>query len=435
MNTLSALALPAATRLHLVGVAGSGMQPLAVLLQEAGYQVSGTDRTDGPRITALRDLGIDALAGSHPQAVQGAAQVVASPLIPADDPEMRAARRLGIPVLARADMLAQLIATRETICVSGSHGKTTTSALLTHILRRAGRDPGFMVGGAAPSLGPVAARLGAPQSPFVLEACEAFGALAAWQPRHIILTNIDDEHSDDYAGISGLAAAFRSYIDRLPTNGVLVACGDDPGVTALLTDQTSRAQKQALTYGFGPANRLRVATGAEPGCVDLTLDGMPLGQIRLPLPGRHLVLNAVAAAGMALTMGVDWPDIAAAIASFAGVARRMQRIGETGGIPVLDDFAHHPTEVAATIEATRALLPQTKRLVVVLEAQRHKRMVKLAKGYAKALRAADLVLLMPVDGACRTQGHDGQALLIAALTEQGVAFRSIAGPEVLAEVP
>ena len=431
MNNLTTVALPTATRLHLVGVAGTGMQPLAILLHEAGYLVSGSDRTDGPRMAALRALGIEALAGSHPQAVQGAAQLVASPLIPADDPEMRAARQLGIPVLARADMLAQLVATRDTICVSGSHGKTTTSALLTHILRCAGRDPGFMVGGAAHILGTASARLGALQAPFVLEACEAFGALAAWQPRHIILTNIDDEHSEDYGGFAGLQAAFRTYIDRLSADGVLVACGDDPGVVALLAD----GRTSALTYGFGAGNRLRVVSGPDAGCVALALDGAALGQLCLPLPGRHMVLNAVAAAGMALALGVDWPVITAAIGSFTGVARRMQRVGETGGITVLDDFAHHPTEVAATLQAVRALLPQTERLVVVLEAQRHKRLVTLATGYAAALRAADLVLLMAVDGACRAQTNDGQALLVKALAEQGVPFRQVAGPDQLAEVP
>ena len=431
MNDLPALALSTATRLHLVGIAGTGMQPLAVLLQAAGYQVSGSDRTDGPRMAALRALGIDAMAGHHPQAVQGAAQLVASPLIPADDPELRAARTLGIPVLARADVLARLVAPRQTICVSGSHGKTSTSALLTHILRRAGRDPGFMVGGVAPSLGAVAARLGGPQAPFVLEACEAFGALAAWQPRHIILTNIDDEHSEDYGGLAGLKAAFRSYVARLPTGGVLVGCGDDPGVVALLADRKS----PALTYGFGAGNRLQILPGTAAGGVTLWRDGVVLGQLHLPLPGRHLVLNAVAAAGMALELGVDWPVIAAAISSFTGVARRMQRVGATGGITVLDDFAHHPTEVAATLQAARALLPHTERLVVVLEAQRHKRMLKLATGYAAALQAADLVLLMAVDGACRGQPNDGQVLLAAALAEQGVAVRRIAATDRLAEVP
>ncbi len=431
MNELSSLAMPSRSRMHVLGVAGTGMQPLAVLLQEAGYIVSGSDRTDGPRMAALRERGIAALTGSHPQAVQGAMQVVASPLIPADDPEMRAARRLGIPVLARADMLAQLVATRTTICVSGSHGKTTTSALLTHILRRAGRDPGFMIGGVAPSLGAVAARLGAPTAPFVLEACEAFGALAVWQPRHIVLTNIDDEHSEDYGGFAGLKAAFRSYIGRLPADGVLVACGDDPGVTALLADH----DKAALTYGFGPENRLRIIPGPDAGCVTFWHDGVVLGQLRLTLPGRHLMLNAAAAAAMALSLGVSWPDIHDAIGSFAGVARRMQRVGDKGGIAVLDDFAHHPTEVAATLQASRALLADTKRMVVILEAQRHKRLVRLAADYAKALQAADLVLLMAVDGACRTQINDGQALLAEALTDQSIAFRTVAGPDLLAEVP
>lgn len=435
MNDLKPLAQPHETRMHLLGVAGTGMQPLAILLHEAGYQVSGSDQTDGPRLAALRILGITALAGSHPQAVQGAAQVVASPLIPADDPEMRAARRLGIPVLARADMLAQLVATRATICVSGSHGKTTTSALLTHILRRAGRDPGFMVGGVAPNLGAVAARLGAANAPFVLEACEAFGALAVWQPHHIILTNIDDEHSEDYGGVAGLQAAFRAFADRRPADGVLVACGDDPGVSALLAAPSTDGKPAALTYGFGAGNHLRIVQAEHGGGVSFWQAGVALGQISLTLPGRHLVLNAAAAATMALALLVPWPVIAEALGSFAGVARRMQRIGDKAGIPVLDDFAHHPTEVTATLQAVRALLPATRRLVVVLEAQRHRRQVRLAARYAAALRAADLVLLMAVDGACRTQPNDGQALLAEALTAQGVAFRSIAGPGGLTEMP
>jgi len=394
---------------HLIGVGGSGMLPLALLLQESGYAVSGSDdMAADARVRPLRERGIK-LAGNG-----RADRVVASPAIAETHPERRRARRSGTPVLTRARALADLVAERDTICIAGSHGKSTTTAMLVHILQAAYGDGfGYMVGADAADHGRPPARLGPPATPFVMEACEAHGALHDWQPRHIILTNVDDDHAGHYAGEDGLRRAFADFLVRAPQDGKLIACGDD-SVLRRVVAMTGRA---VLTYGFGDDNHLR-AVPRPAGAVDVFRTGRPLGRVVLEVPGRHNALNALGALAMALEMGVAFATAARALETFGGLARRLQQLGGAHDIAIFDDFAHHPVEIAATLAALRET--RAGRLVAVLEPQLHSRVGAMADAFAEALRAADRTLLLPVAGL--GEAGDGDARLHQACRRADLDF-------------
>lgn len=415
-------------RLHLIGVGGSGMLPLALLLKQAGHPVTGSDNLCAPaRLALLEAQGIAVLSGADPTLARAADCVVASPAIPETHVERRAARRDGIPVKTRARMLAELIADRLTICVAGSHGKSTVTAMLIHILSAAGKgDFGYMLGASFADPGIVPARLGAPDAPFVTEACEAHGALAHWLPSHAILTNLDDDHADHYGGPSGLRRAFSAFLSRLPPEGRAVACGDDPHAVDILRE----ARCAALTYGFRDENALR-AVQAGDGSATVFLHGTELGALSLAVPGRHNLLNALAALGMALTLGIGFRTANGALADFHGIARRLQRIG-TGSQPrIFDDFAHHPTEIAASI----AVLRETTqgRLIAVLEPQLHSRVSRMALRFAQALGAADRSYILPVAALGEAvQAGNGDAALADACRSVGLPCQQVSGmPELL----
>ena len=349
-------------QLHLIGVGGSGMLPLALLLKQAGHPVTGRDAFCPPeRLALLEAHGITVHSEADPARVKDADCVVVSPAIPETDVERRAARRDGVTVKTRFKMLAELIAERLNVCVAGSHGKSTTTAMLVHILSSAGQDDfGYMLGAsfAAPDSAP--ARLGAPHALFVTEACEAYGALAHWQPAHAILTNLDDDHADHYGGQPGLTQAFASFLSRLPKDGVAVACGDDPRVVEILRE----ARCSALTYGFGDQNRLRAVLDTD-GRATVFLDGRELGPLVLRVPGNHNLLNGLAALGIALTLGVGFPTAAGALAEFDGIQRRLQRIPTENGLTIFDDFAHHPTAIKTTLAGLRAKVGDGKIIAII----------------------------------------------------------------------
>lgn len=378
-------------RVHMVGVGGSGMLPLALLLKQAGHSVSGSDNASDPsRFALLREHGVAVLSGADPAVVQSASCVVVSPAIPETHTERRAARREGVPVKTRAKVLAELIADRAAVCVAGSHGKSTTTAMLVHILSAVQDSAfGYMLGASFTTTGFMPARLGEPGRPFITEACEAYGALAEWQPSHAILTNLDDDHADHYGSRDDLKAAFVSFLARLPTDGRAVACGDDPRVMEALQE----ASCSALTYGFGGQNQLRAERHPNGG-VTLFLNGMRLGDLCLAIPGRHNLLNALAALGMALELGVDFESAAQALSGFKGIKRRLERISTTSSPIIFDDFAHHPAEITASLIALRESVPG--RLVTIFEPQLHSRVNRLAKDFAEALSMADMNFVLPV---------------------------------------
>ncbi|AGT10914.1 amino acid adenylation domain-containing protein [Paracoccus aminophilus] len=467
--------------LHLIGIGGSGMLPLALLLKEAGHRVTGSDNLCPPaRLAALEAQGIVAVAGADPRHILAADCVVVSPAIPETHVERRAARRAGLAVKTRAEALAELIAARPSICVASSHGKSTTTAMLIEILSAAARNDamlrgmartdgaqadgaqtggpqtgaaegafGYMLGASFPGSGSrparPSARWGAPDAPFVTEACEAHGALPFWRPTHAILTNLDDDHADHYGGLSGLRQAFAGFVARLPPEGQLVACGDDPHLREILRAAAMTGGRRALTYGFGAANALR-AREDRTGRTDIFLYGTRLGALALAIPGRHNLLNALAALGMALGLGVAFPIAANALAGFHGIARRLQRIPAPKALRLFDDFAHHPAEIAASLRAlkdgawrdgTARAEAGPSRLIAVLEPQLHSRVAQMAQPFARALAAADQSYLLPVaalgetaprrDGAPQDGAtQDGNTALAEACRAEGIAFRQVA---------
>lgn len=408
-------------RFHLIGVGGSGMLPLALLLKQAGHSVTGSDDACDPvRLSLLGEQGVSVFSDADPAHVRHADHVVASPAIAETHIERRTARREGVPVQTRAQALSELIADRATICVAGSHGKSTTTAMLVHILDTAlGGDFGYMLGASFSTAGRLPARLGPPATPFLTEACEAHGALAQWQPSHAILTSVDDDHADHYGGTGGLQAAFASLLSRVPSTGRVVACGDDPGVRAVLREATC----SVLTYGFGTENLLRAERHPHGGAT-LFLHGQCLGDIGLSVPGRHNLLNAMAALGMALELGADFATCALALSNFEGIGRRLQPISTLSSPRIFDDFAHHPAEITASLAALREAA--TGRLITIFEPQLHSRVRRMAPAFAQALSMADANFILPVAALGEAaHGMDGNAALADACLAIGVTCQHV----------
>ncbi len=372
----------------LIGIGGSGMLPLALLMQEAGHRVEGLDPALTPaRRDLLQGRGIVIHDGTSPEILAEVQRVIASPAVPQHHPLLRAARRDGKEIEWRPEALARLLQGRRCIGVAGSHGKSTTTAMLIHILSQEAPDTGCFLG--AEVAGTAPARWGDAGSEFVFEACEAHGALSVWQPAHLVLTNLDDDHAAHYGGQSGLEAAFLALARRVPVNGRVVVCGDDPKLRALI----AQLDRLTVTYGFNPDNLLS-ARALATGQTGLVWAGQSLGPLHMRLPGRHNQLNAMAAIAMACERGVLPRRALAALATFKGVDRRLQDVGHAEGPRILEDFAHHPTEIAASIAALRGT---GGRVVAVLQPQLGSRVRDMAGAFAQALAQADWRLVLPVE--------------------------------------
>lgn len=383
-------------RLHLVGIGGVGLSAVARLLLDRGFLVSGSDLEDNAATRALRDRGVSVQTGHDDAAVRDAAAVVASPAVPSLNRELAAARAARIPVFVRAGMLAALVRSRRKICVAGSHGKTTTTAMTAFLLREAGIDAGFAVGGYAPALGDVNAHSGR-DALFVVETCEAFGALEVFDPEIVVVTNVDDDHVEHYGGVEALREAFTRLVDRRPAGGTAILCGDDPGVQALL----GRVRGPVVTYGLAEGNdlRARLETTGPAGSTFGVLRGTTrLGEARVVLPGEHVVRNALASLAAALAAGVDFDRAASSLARFTGVRRRWELKGEANGIRVFEDFAHHPAEIAATLIVARQACGRGGRVIAAFEPQLQSRTALYSERFVDALLAADAVFAAPVAG-------------------------------------
>jgi UDP-N-acetylmuramate--L-alanine ligase len=374
---------------HMVGIGGLGMAPLARLLIEAGHQVSGSDSRESPVLQELRDLGVCVTVGHTADVVVDADIVVSSPAIPWRNIELSTARLSGVPVRMRAEVLADLLKGRHSICVAGSHGKTTTTAMLAAILDRGGKQPGFIVGGIAPALAGVTARLGHGED-FVVEACEAFRALDHWQPHHCLITNIDDKHSHHYGGHDRLRAAFVAMLERVPAEGIVALCGDDYGAVTLGAQITRRV----MTYGLGDGNTLQadqIQATERVSNFRVLVGGKPCGRVQLSVPGRHNLCNALGALAIALEMNIPFATASEALQAFTGIQQHWEKIGEACGIRVFHDCAHHPTQIDATLAIARDTVVGDGRLFVVVRSQTH----SCATDFATALSAADQLLLLP----------------------------------------
>jgi UDP-N-acetylmuramate--alanine ligase len=378
-------------KIHMIGIGGSGMSGIAEVLLNLGYEVSGSDLAMSQVVRRLGSLGASIAIGHGRENLGDADVVVKSTAVAADNPEVMAARDRGIPVIPRAEMLAELMRLRTGIAVAGTHGKTTTTSFLATIFTEAGYDPTVIIGGRLNAYG-AGARLGAGEY-LIAEADESDGSFLCLSPIAAVVTNVDADHLDHYSGLAAIDDAFVAFLNGLPFYGTAVVCLDDPGVARILP----RINRPTLPYGFSDKARLRgriLATGAE-SRFEAFLDGALLGEFRLPHPGRHNVQNALGAIGLSLEAGIPLPTIAGALARFGGVARRFERKGERDGVTVVDDYGHHPAEIRATLETARTVYPD-RRLVVAFQPHRFSRTNLLFGDFCTCFAGVDELLLTEI---------------------------------------
>ncbi|MGH8481528.1 MAG: UDP-N-acetylmuramate--L-alanine ligase, partial [Nevskiaceae bacterium] len=398
-------------RVHFIGIGGSGMAGIAEVLLNLGYAVAGSDLKAGPATARLAKLGAKVKRGHAAANVKNADVVVVSSAVREDNPELRAAREQRIPVVRRAEMLAELMRFRYGIAIAGTHGKTTTTSLVAAVLAAGGLDPTFVVGGQVKGAG-TNARLGTGHY-LVAEADESDASFLHLTPMMAVVTNIDADHLETYGGDFGrLRATFLEFLQRLPFYGLAVACADDPVVKALLP-QVSRP---VITYGLGEADVRATGIRASGAGNDFTVvAGGAREKLHLNLPGRHNVQNALAAIVIARELGIGFPAIRKAFAGFQGVGRRCESHGEVavGGkqVLVIDDYGHHPREIAATFEALRSAWPK-RRLVVAFQPHRYTRTRDLFDDLCSVLPQCDVLVLSEVypAGEEPIANADGRAL-------------------------
>jgi UDP-N-acetylmuramate--alanine ligase len=408
----------AVKRIHFVGVGGAGMSGIAEILHNLGYTVSGTDQSDSATLRRLATLGIRVHVGHDAQCVEGSEAVVISTAVRSDNPEVIAARSKRIPVVPRAVMLAELMRLKQGIAIAGTHGKTTTTSLVTSVLAEAGVDPTFVIGGKLNSAG-ANSRLGSGDY-IVVEADESDASFLNLLPILAVVTNIDADHMDTYGhDLTRLKHAFVDFLHRMPFYGSAILCGDDPGVRSIVP----LVSRPVITYGLGDDVQVRaVGVQALPGGQmrftaqrrnGTTLPDLP---ITLNLPGEHNVRNALAAVAVATELELPDAPIVKALAGFTGVGRRFQRYGDVpaaggGSFTLIDDYGHHPVEMAAVIAAARGAFPG-RRLVIAFQPHRYTRTRDCFEDFVKVMGSADAVLLTEVYAAGESPvvAADGRSL-------------------------
>jgi len=392
-------------RVHFVGIGGIGMSGIAELLSNLGYAVSGSDQKLSEVTARLQTLGVRVSLGHDAAHVGEADVVVYSSAVRPENPEIADAHRRRIPVIPRAEMLAELMRLRSGIAVAGAHGKTTTTSMVALVLERAGLDPTAVIGGKLSAFGSNA-RLGRGEY-MVVEADESDRSFLRLTPTIAVVTNIDEEHLEAYRDFDDLCQSFLDFVNKVPFYGAVVACLDDPHVRGLVPRMTRRV----ITYGLDAADADVVGTGVMqagdtwacrvvPGAglkdaVGLRAQPMsPLCTLRLSVPGRHNLLNALAAVAVGLELGIDAATVSGALAGFRGADRRFQRLGEAAGVLVIDDYGHHPTEIRAVLDAARAALG--RRLIVAFQPHRYSRTARLMDRFGPALAGADQLVLADI---------------------------------------
>ncbi len=379
--------LPPTGAIHIVGAGGAGMAALAKILAGLGYNVTGSDLKPGRRLDALGDLGIETWVGHRPAAVTGADLVVASSAVPDRDPELRAAHAAGVTVWMRPRLLEALTASRPAVGFAGTHGKTSTTAMAVTALRHVGVDPTFIVGGEMSALA-TGAHLGDPDL-FVLEADEAFGTFRHLHLEGLLVTNIEADHLDYYQTVAGLEEAFALVANRV--DGPVVGCVDDAGVR--------RLAERAELIGYGTsADAAWQVSDVRHGRSEVAFrladpDGRSTG-LTVPMPGHHVALNAAGVVALLASLGHDVDALAAGLAGYQGVRRRFDVRGRVGGVTVVDDYAHHPTEIGATISAGR--LGGWRRVIAVFQPHRYTRTADLAHEFGAPLATSDRTIVTDV---------------------------------------
>lgn len=382
-----------ARRLHFVGIGGVGMCGIAEVLLTLGYDVRGSDRAESPATAQLASRGATIFVGHKRSHVKDADVVVISTAIASDNPEILAAREAGIPVVRRAEMLAELMRLKYGIAVAGTHGKTTTTSLIAALLEAGQMDPTIVIGGRLKAIG-ANARLGAGEY-LVAEADESDGSFLRLMPTIAVITNIGRDHLDHWTGgLSQITQGFADFVQKVPFYGAAILCVDHANLQSMLPS----LDKRVVTYGFNPQADY-VASQVEAGPLStrftLTRRGELLGPMEVGLVGRHNVQNALASLAVADEVGVSFADSRRALAQFSGIGRRFEHKGTIRDILVVDDYGHHPTEIRATLEAARAAYPD-RRLVVLFEPHRYSRTRDLLDDFASAFNACHTLRLLDI---------------------------------------
>ena len=394
-------------RIHMVGIGGSGMSGIAEVLLNLGYEVFGSDMADSPVVRRLRELGATIGIGHAAENVVNAHVLVKSTAVREDNPEVMAAREQGIPIIPRAEMLAELMRLRTGIAIAGTHGKTTTTSFTAAIFEEAGLDPTVIIGGRLNAYG-ANARLGTGEY-LLAEADESDGSFLCLFPIMNVVTNVDLDHMDFYADQDAIDAAFLTFMNKVPFYGCNVVCGDDPGVRRLLP----KIKRPVITYGFLPGNDLtaEITSAGAQSEFTVRLKGCLLGSVTLAQPGRHNILNAMAAIGIGLQADIPVNTCMEGLSKFRGVGRRFERKGEKNGVTVVDDYGHHPAEVMATLATAKQCYPG-RRIVVAFQPHRFSRTKALFGEFCRAFDNADKLLLTEIYPALESPipGVSGESL-------------------------
>jgi UDP-N-acetylmuramate--alanine ligase len=408
-----------ASHIHIIGIGGAGMSPLARILLQQGKSVSGSDQQPSPVTVSLRSLGAIIHDGHQARNVNGADLVVASAAVRADNPELAASAQLGIPAIKGAVLLGELLIGRKAICVAGTHGKTTTTAMIAKILSDAGMDPSYVIGGEPLDL-PASGHHGRGDY-FVAEADEFDRRFLSLHPTVGVITSIEPDHPDCYPSPESLMEAFRSFVSLLPSDGWLVGCGDDQRVRTLGEALGDRFISYGLSEGsMWTAANVSAGLGESHFCP--VRAGRRLPECTLRVPGAHNVRNALAAMAVADLAGVQDETVRRSLAGFSGVGRRFEVVGEAFGATLVDDYAHHPTEIRATLAAARGCYPG-RRIVAVHQPHTYSRLKALLPEFAASFGDADEVLILDIYASRETDSLGMHARdLVSAIDQPAVAY-------------
>jgi len=417
-------------RVHFVGIGGVGMSGIALVLKNLGFEVTGSDAKESDTTRKLAEAGIR-VSISHDAANSAEAQVVVySSAVRSDNPELEAARAREIPVIRRAEMLAELMRMKFSVAISGSHGKTTVTSMVAHLMERAGLDPTSVIGGRVMGAD-AGARLG--QSEYlVAEADESDRSFLALYPAIAVVTNIEREHLDVYHDLADIKREFTRFVNRVPFYGSVVLCMDSPAVRSI----RNRAKRRVVTYAVESAADFRakdIQLYGFSSAFTLLYTGKEVGRFNLPVPGVHNVANALAALATGSELGIGFETMAQAMAVFSGVHRRLEKLGEKNGVVVYDDYGHHPTEVRVTLEALRHAFPD-RRIMVVFQPHRYTRTKALAEEFGTCFAAADELILTRIYAASEPEIPGVDATLILRAVEAAGRPAAAYVPE-MADVP
>ncbi|MHB1455414.1 MAG: UDP-N-acetylmuramate--L-alanine ligase [Armatimonadota bacterium] len=383
------IVLPDGGKIHMIGICGSGMSGLAVIMSSMGYRVAGSDLKMSVDVERMEGLGISIHKGHDASYVGDADIVVKSAAIPSDNPEILKAFELGIPVITRAELLGKLMSLKKGIAVSGTHGKTSTTSMLAMVMERAGLDPTVYIGGNLSQLGG-SAKTGDGEY-FVAEACEAFNSFLEIYPYIAVVTNIEADHLDCHGSLDGVIDSFRKFLTHLDDHGFAVLCADCANVQKILPEVAKN--HRVITYGFNDDVDCRacdVNSDIPEPVFNVCFKGENIGTFKLNVPGEHNISNALAVIAVSMELGIKPDVICEALFDFHGADRRFEILGTANGVTVIDDYAHHPTEVHATLAAAKTL---NRRIVALFQPHLFSRTMLFADQFAESLKLADLLYL------------------------------------------